>query len=233
MANFNEQIKAWYNEWQDNIRKEIDYIKMDNTTKVNEILALRNVIRENENKLYEIGILVRKFANNALNIAEETDNTRDYATYADMRDKIGISLRKFANNALNIAEEVDNAHDYAAYVVDRVGELMIYNPDEDEDDDEDEEEDDEPVAYCANCGTEIWDEDEIVDGYEGEYCCDDCREEAEGEEEPVAYCENCNRAIWDEKDIVEGDYGEYCCDECYEEAEGEDNALEGEVEAEE
>ena len=199
MANFNEQIKAWYNEWQDNIRKEIDYIKMDNTTKVNEILALRNVIRENENKLYEIGILVRKFANNALNIAEETDNTRDYATYADMRDKIGISLRKFANNALNIAEEVDNAHDYAAYVVDRVGELMIYNPDED--DDEDEDEDEGPLAYCDNCGRAIWDEDEIVDGEEGEYCCDECREEAEGEDE--------------------------------EEAEGEDNALEGEVEAEE
>ena len=58
---------------------------------------------------------------------------------------------------------------------------MIYNPDEDEDDDEDEDEDEEPLAYCDNCGRAIW--NEIVDGYEGEYCCDKCREEAEGEED--------------------------------------------------
>ena len=181
MANFNEQIKVWYNEWQDNIRKEIDRIEIDNAANVDAILALKDKIRENENKLYEIGISVRKFANNALNIAEETDNTRDYATYADMRDKIGISLRKFANNALNIAKEVDNAHDYAAYVVDRVGELMIYNPDED--DDEDEDEDERPLAYCDNCGKAIWNEDDIVEGYEGEYCCDECRAEAEDDED--------------------------------------------------
>lgn len=177
MANFNEQIKVWYNEWQDNIRKEIDHIKMDNAAKMDEILALREVIRENEDKLLKIGNQVHAFINNALNIAEEMDNTRNNARYVDMRDKIGISLRKFANNALNIVEEADNAHDYAAYVVDRVGEIMIYNPDEDDDDDEDEE----PLTYCDNCGKAIW--NEIVDGYEGEYCCDKCREEAEGEDD--------------------------------------------------
>ena len=141
MANFNEQIKAWYNEWQDNIFKEIDHIKMDNTTKVNEILALRNIIRENEKKLYEIGILACKFAN---------------------------SVR-------NIAKKVDNARDYAAYVVDMIDKIKNYNSDENEDE--------EPYTYCDNCCEAIWDEDEAVCGYEGEYCCDECREEAEGEED--------------------------------------------------
>lgn len=143
MANFNEQIKVWYNEWQDNIRKEIDHIKMDNTTKVNEIFALRNAIRENKNKLYEIG----------------------------------ISVRKFANNALDVAKEADNARDYAAYVVDMVDGINDYCLDEDED------EDDEPIAYCDNCGAEIGDECDIVEGDYGEYCCDECFEEAEGEED--------------------------------------------------
>lgn len=54
------------------------------------------------------------------------------------------------------------------------------------DENEDEEEDEEPVTYCDNCGAEIWDEDEIVDGEEGEYCCDECREEAEGDDEEEA-----------------------------------------------
>lgn len=181
MANFNEQIKVWYNEWQDNIRKEIDRIKMDNITKINEVLALRDIIRENENKLYEIGISARKFANNALNIAEETDNTRDYATYVDMRDKIGISLLRFANNALNVMEEANSARDYATYVVDMIDKIKNYNSDED--DDEDDDEDEEPVAYCETCGAEIWDECDIVEGEYGEYCCDECREEAEEEDE--------------------------------------------------
>ena len=141
MANFNEQIKAWYNEWQDNIRKEIEHIKMDNTAKVDEILALRNAIHENEKKLYEIGISLCKFANNVRNIAEELDNTRDYATY----------------------------------VVDKIDKIKNYNSDEDEDE--------EPFTHCDYCGEAIWDEDEAVCGYEGKYCCDECREEAEGEED--------------------------------------------------
>lgn len=146
MAKLSEQLKALFGEWQDNIRKEIDRIEMDNTAKVDEILALRNAIRENEDELAAI-----------------EDN-----------------VRAFATEVLEVAEDADNARDYAAYVADTVDEIEDYYPDEDEDEDE------EPVAYCDNCGAEIWDEDEIVDGEEGEYCCDECREEAEGDEDEEA-----------------------------------------------
>ena len=141
MAKLSEQLKALFGEWQDNIRKEIDRIEMDNTAKVDEILALRNAIRENEDELAAIE----------------------------------SNVRAFASEVLEVAEDADNARDYAAYVADTVDEIEDYNPDEDEDD--------EPIAYCDNCGAEIWDEDEIVDGEEGEYCCDECREEAEDDEE--------------------------------------------------
>ena len=145
MAKLSEQLKAMFGDWQDNIRKEIDRIEMDNTAKVDEILALRNAIRENEDELAAIE----------------------------------SNVRAFANEVLVLAEDADNARDYAAYVADTVDEIEDYYPDEDEDEDE-------PVAYCDNCGEAIWDEDEIVDGEEGEYCCDECREEAEGEEEEEA-----------------------------------------------
>lgn len=143
MAKLSEQLKAMFGDWQDNIRKEIDRLKMDNTAKVNEILTLRNAIRENENEL----------------------------------DAIGRPVRAFGNAILDVAEEADNARDYAAYVVDMVDGINDYCLDEDDD------EDDEPIAYCDNCGAEIGDEDEIVYGEEGEYCCDECREEAEGEDD--------------------------------------------------
>lgn len=143
MAKLSDQLQALFSEWRDNIRKEIDRLKMDNTTKVNEILALRNAIRENENEL----------------------------------DAIGRPMRAFANDVLDVAEEADNARDYAAYVVDMVDGINDYCLDEDDDEDK------EPIAYCDYCGRAIWDEDEVVDGYEGEYCCDECREEAEDEEE--------------------------------------------------
>ena len=146
MAKLSEQLKALFGEWQDNIRKEIDRIEMDNTAKVDEILALRNAIRENEDEL----------------------------------SAIESNVRSFASEVLEVAEQADNARDYAAYVADTVDEIEDYYPDEDED------EDDEPVAYCDNCGAEIYDEDEIVDGEEGEYCCDECREEAEGDDEEEA-----------------------------------------------
>lgn len=146
MAKLSEQLKALFGEWQDNIRKEIDRIEMDNTAKVDEILALRNAIRENEDEL----------------------------------SAIESNVRAFASEVLEVAEDADNARDYAAYVADTVDEIEDYYPDEDEDEDE------EPVAYCDNCGAEIWDEDEIVDGEEGEYCCDECREEAEGEKDEEA-----------------------------------------------
>lgn len=142
MAKLSEQLKALFGEWQDNIRKEIDRIEMDNTAKVDEILALRNAIRENEDEL----------------------------------SAIESNVRAFASEVLEVAEDADNARDYAAYVADTVDEIEDYYP-------EDEDEDEEPVAYCDNCGEAIWDEDDIVDGEEGEYCCDECREEAEGEEE--------------------------------------------------
>ena len=144
MAKLSEQLKAMFGDWQDNIRKEIDRIEMDNTAKVDEILALRNAIRENEDELAAIE----------------------------------SNVRAFANEVLVLAEDADNARDYAAYVADTVDEIEDYYPDEDEDE--------EPVAYCDNCGAEIWDEDEIVDGEEGEYCCDECREEAEGDEDEEA-----------------------------------------------
>lgn len=143
MAKLSEQLKALFGEWQDNIRKEIDRIEMDNTAKVDEILALRNAIRENEDEL----------------------------------SAIEGQVRAFATEVLEVAEEADSARDYAAYVADTVDEIEDYYPDEDEDEDE------EPVAYCDNCGEEIWDEDEVVYGEDGEYCCDECREEAEGEDE--------------------------------------------------
>lgn len=89
MAKLSDQLQALFSEWRDNIRKEIDRLKMDNTAKVNEILALRNAIRENENELDAIGRPVRAFANDALDVAEEADNARDYAAYVvDMVDGI-------------------------------------------------------------------------------------------------------------------------------------------------
>ena len=89
MAKLSEQLKALFGEWADNIRKEIDRIEMDNTAKVDEILALRNAIRENEDELSAIESNVRAFATEVLEVAEDADNARDYAAYvADTLDEI-------------------------------------------------------------------------------------------------------------------------------------------------
>lgn len=143
MAKLDEQLETLFNEWLDNIEKEIDLLKRDNIAKAKQILALRDVIRENENEL----------------------------------DAIKVQIRTSAYEMPDIERKVDYARDYAAYVVDIVNKIEDYCLDEDDD------EDDEPIAYCDNCGAEIGDEDEIVYGEEGEYCCDECREEAEGEED--------------------------------------------------
>lgn len=86
MVKMNEELKALFGEWQDNIRKEIDRIKMDNTAKVDEILALRNAIRKNEDELAAIKGYVYAFASEVFEIA---DSARDYAAYvADTVDEI-------------------------------------------------------------------------------------------------------------------------------------------------
>lgn len=185
MAKLNEQLKALFNEWQDDICKEIDRIKMEKLAKVDEILAPKSKFHKNKDKLTAIKAWARTFASEALNITKKANNTFDYATYI-----------------VNMMDE--NA---------------------DENDDEDEK----PAAYCDHCGRAIWDEDDIVCGYEGEYCCDECREENEDEneddcldedddddedEEPLTWCDNCGKMIWSENKFVDGLGGEYCCEEC-------------------
>lgn len=49
--------------------------------------------------------------------------------------------------------------------------------------DENNDKDEEPFTHCALCGEAIWEEDDIVCGDYGHYCCDACREEAEEEDE--------------------------------------------------
>ena len=89
MAKLNEQSETLFNEWLDNIEKEIARLKMDNIAKAKEILALRNVIRENENKLDAIKVQIRMSAYEIPDIERKADYAHDYATYiVDMIDKI-------------------------------------------------------------------------------------------------------------------------------------------------
>lgn len=89
MAKLNEQLETLFNEWLDNIEKEIARLKMDNIAKAKEILALRNVIRENENKLDAIKVQIRMSAYEIPDIERKADYAHDYATYiVDMIDKI-------------------------------------------------------------------------------------------------------------------------------------------------
>lgn len=153
MAKLSEQLKALLSEWQDNIREEIDRIAMDNGAKVDEIFALKNAIRENEDKLAAI--------------------EKELTT-------IEGQLRVFVNGVFDIVEDAHNARDYAAYVGSTVDEIDDYVSDDEDDEDEEYEE---PITYCDNCGRAISDEDDIVCGYEGEYCCDECRKKVEDEED--------------------------------------------------
>lgn len=89
MAKLSEQLKALFGEWADNIRKEVDRIEMDTNAKVEDILALRNAIRENEDEVAAIEEQVRNFASDVIEVADEADNARDYAAYvADTLDEI-------------------------------------------------------------------------------------------------------------------------------------------------
>ena len=133
MTKLSEQLEMLFSEWQDNIRKEVDRIEMDNMTKVDEIHAIRNIIRENENKL----------------------------------SAIENNVRAFATEMLKVARNVNSACDYAAHVVNTLDEI----------------EGKEPYTHCDNCCGAIWNEDDIVCGEYGEYCCDECRAEAEDEED--------------------------------------------------
>lgn len=139
MANLSEQLKALFNEWKNDICKEIDHVTIDKMAKVDEILAPKSIFHKNKDKLATIKALARIFTNEMFNFKKKADNTFDYAAYiANMVDKI-----------------------------------------EDENDDEDEE----PAAYCDNCGTVIWNVHKVVQGYEGKYCCDECRKEAEDDDD--------------------------------------------------
>lgn len=131
MAKLNEQLKALFNEWQDDICKEIDRIKIDKMAKIDEILAPKSMFHKNKDKLTAIKAWARIFAKEALNIKKKGNNIFDYVAY-------------IAN--------MENEYD---------------------DDDE------KPATYCDNCGRAIWDEDEIVCGDYGHYCCDECRKETE------------------------------------------------------
>lgn len=89
MAKLNEQLEMLFNEWLDNIEKEIARLKMDNIAKAKEILALRNVIRENENKLDAIKVQIRMSAYEIPDIERKADYAHDYATYiVDVVNKI-------------------------------------------------------------------------------------------------------------------------------------------------
>lgn len=148
MVKMDEELRVVYDKWLDFIVEEIDHLKMDNIAKVNEILALKNAIRENK----------------------------------DILDTIKVQLRMSIGEMPDIERKVDDARDYAAYVLDIVDKIEDYDLDEDDNEDDDDDEDDEPIAYCDNCGAEIYDEDEVVYGEEGEYCCNECLEESEGED---------------------------------------------------
>lgn len=89
MAKLSKQLEDLFNEWQDNISTEIDRIEKDNAAKVDEIVALKNTIRDNEDELAMIEINVRDFAKKVLKIADNAYNARDYAAYiADTVDEI-------------------------------------------------------------------------------------------------------------------------------------------------
>lgn len=89
MATLSEQLEALYNEWLDNIEKEIDRLKMDNITKAKEILTLRNMIRENEYGLNAIKLQLHMTPYEMPDIEKEIDNACDYAAYiVDMVNKI-------------------------------------------------------------------------------------------------------------------------------------------------
>lgn len=89
MIKMNEELRASHDKWLDFIIEEIDRIKMDNIIKVNEILVLRNVIRENKDILDAIKVQIRISPDEMPDIEREVDNTRDYAAYVvDMIDKI-------------------------------------------------------------------------------------------------------------------------------------------------
>ena len=90
---------------------------------------------------------------------------------------------------LKIVEDVNNELDHGAYIADTIDKIENYidkdknEEDKNEEDEDEDEDDEEPVTYCDNCGKTIWNEDDIVEGDYGEYCCEECLEEAEGEEE--------------------------------------------------
>lgn len=89
MAKLDEQLETLFNEWLDNIEKEIDLLKRDNIAKAKQILALSNVIRENENELDAIKVQIRMSAYELPDIEREVDYARDYAAYVvDMVSKI-------------------------------------------------------------------------------------------------------------------------------------------------
>ena len=89
MVKMDEELRVMYDKWLDFIVEEIDHLKMDNIAKVNEILALRNAIRENKYILDTIKVQIRMSIDEMPDIERKVDNARDYATYVvDMIDKI-------------------------------------------------------------------------------------------------------------------------------------------------
>lgn len=183
MVKLSKQLEELFNEWQDNIGKEIDRIEIDNAANVDAILALKDKIRENEDELAMIEINVRDFAKKVLKIADNADNVRDYAAYvADTVDEIEEYIDK---NEDEDEEPIAYCDNCGETIWD--GEEIVYGKDGkyccEECREEAEGENEEPAAYCDNCRTAIWNEDKIVHGYEGEYCCDECRKEVEDEED--------------------------------------------------
>ena len=68
MAKLSKQLETLFNELQDNISTEIDRILNDNTQKLSEIFALRDLIRSNEDELAMIKINARDFAKKCLKL---------------------------------------------------------------------------------------------------------------------------------------------------------------------
>lgn len=89
MAKMSEELKVLYNEWWDNIRKEIDRIKMDTNEKVKDILVLRDTIRKNEREMETIKGQLQNFVSDMIEIADKACSVRDYAhSIADVLDEI-------------------------------------------------------------------------------------------------------------------------------------------------
>lgn len=84
--------------------------------------------------------------------------------------KLSKQLEALYNKICSLAQHMN-------YVIEEAYKIKICCPDEDDDENK------EPYTYCDNCCGAIWDEDDIVCGEYGEYCCDECRAEAEDEED--------------------------------------------------